>query len=473
MNCIQPSVATAPQRTKAAADTLVIKRHHNHFSHLLPWEEKTVTQYSITMTDSQPESIECSAQPLDLSFHPQREHIVAAALVDGTLEVHDFSPNDDDDDDDEHDTIVSSIPIKNGLSDGNNKKSSCRAVLFSDDGSQIFTGTNEGDVCMLDTERACNLSSTLDSCILSRLSTGNDGVPAHALYQLPSEAGNLLVTGDEQGGVSLWDARSARQKPILWWNEHEDYISDFDYHNNTLLASSADCTLSVMDLRMATADRSKKHEAFRKSDDQVDELLSVKVIKNGKKVVCGTQEGVLAVWSWGTWGDVSDRFPGHPASIDAMLKVDEDTLLTGSSDGLVRLIQIHPDKLLGVLGDHDGYPIEKLQFNSTRSVVGSVSHNPVIRLWDARVLHEDLDESDDDEVQGDVKGIANEKVTAVASMPNAPGHGSDDEWDSTEDDMGSDIDDDSDDSSTDGEDYMHAKKPKRLKTANEKFFEDL
>ena len=31
-------------------------------------------------------SIECSAQPLDLSFHPRKDNLVAAALVDGTVE---------------------------------------------------------------------------------------------------------------------------------------------------------------------------------------------------------------------------------------------------------------------------------------------------------------------------------------------------------------------------------------------------
>lgn len=32
------------------------------------------------------ESIDCSAQPLDLAFHPSQKYLVAAALVDGTLE---------------------------------------------------------------------------------------------------------------------------------------------------------------------------------------------------------------------------------------------------------------------------------------------------------------------------------------------------------------------------------------------------
>jgi WD40 repeat protein len=267
------------------------------------------------------------------------------------------------------------------------------------------------------------------------------------------------VTGNEVGGISLWDERCLKEKAVLSWTQHKDYVSDFDYHDHTLLASSADCTLGVMDLRIATTDASKRNEAFRNSDDQEDELLSVKVMKHGRKVVCGTQQGVLGVWSWGTWGDISDRFPGHPASIDALLKVDEETLLTGSSDGLVRLVQIHPDKLLGVLGDHDGYPIEKLQFNSSRSFVGSVSHDSIIRLWDATVLDDDADESDEEAEDNYVKeGVA--KVAPVAIT-----HNSDAEWDDTDaDEQG----DDSDDDDSDDE-----KPTKRLKTANEKFFEDL
>ena len=41
--------------------------------------------------------------------------------------------------------------------------------------------------------------------------------------------------------------------------------------------------------------------------------LQVCAIKNGKKLVCGSQSGVLAIWSWGYWNDCSDRFPGERA----------------------------------------------------------------------------------------------------------------------------------------------------------------
>jgi hypothetical protein len=32
---------------------------------------------------------------------------------------------------------------------------------------------------------------------------------------------------------------------------------------------------------------------------------------------------------------------------------------TGSSDGLVRVVQLHPNKLVGVVGEHQDFPIER------------------------------------------------------------------------------------------------------------------
>jgi hypothetical protein len=49
----------------------------------------------------------------------------------------------------------------------------------------------------------------------------------------------------------------------------------------------------------------------RSEEDADDELSSVVVLKNGKKVVCGSQLGVLTIFSWGHFADCSDRLPGN------------------------------------------------------------------------------------------------------------------------------------------------------------------
>ena len=52
--------------------------------------------------------------------------------------------------------------------------------------------------------------------------------------------------------------------------------------------------------------------------------------------MCGSQGGILNIFSWGDWGDITDRFPGHPESIDSVIAISEDVVITGSSDGLIR-----------------------------------------------------------------------------------------------------------------------------------------
>ena len=186
--------------------------------------------------------------------------------------------------------------------------------------------------------------------------------------------------------------------------------------------------------------------------------------------------------------------PGHPSSVETLLKVDEDTILTGSSDGLIRVVQIHPDKFLGVLNDGDtgGYPIEKLAYNANKDIVGSVSHDNFVRLWDARILKDDgvdegdLDESDedDDDEEDDRKPAAivgsSLSKSTVSKKGNAESaYDSDDEWEDMDDEDEDKKNAENDDSDSDSEDSesepetANDRRKKRLKTENEKFFDDL
>ena len=440
--------------------------------------------------------IECSAQPLCISFHPHKD-IIAAGLVDGTVEVHDLcvkkqsggygdddhhmdSDNEDaihdDDDDDEEDndaddTILSSIyvakqqTITSTTAVSSGKKAtqgpSCRGVLFSGatnlsaaapatkqpadptsggGGEFLYTVCNGGSLRCLDSELACSLLddnsddvASSPAILWSIENAHNVGI--NKLYQLPynSPCGPILATGDDVGTVRLWDTRMcASQKTksgnpfenlmkppqgcIQQWKINHDYITDFTSNDDgtSLLATCADGKLSVFDMRYVkrkggsksivlpdvdpnwdptqqqTQQKQQQQQktkstwethGYTQSENQEDELLSCAFIKKSSKLVCGTQEGILSLFSKDIWCDVSDRYPGHPQSIDAILKIDEDTVLTGSSDGLVRAVQLLPNSLLGVLGGHDGFPVEALGWSAGRKMVGSVSHDEYIRLW--------------------------------------------------------------------------------------------
>ena len=155
--------------------------------------------------------------------------------------------------------------------------------------------------------------------------------------------------------------------------------------------------------------------------------------------------------------DHVDRIPGHPSSVDALVTLDEDTVLTGSSDGLVRVVQILPHKLLGVIADHNGLPVERMKRHGRW--VGSLGHGNEIKITDVGpLLDGDSDDDDDDDAQATPFGVivpdaddsdddsSQDEEMDDDDVQGAPGQDEDDD-DEDDDDDDDDSDSDSDDES--------------------------
>lgn len=355
---------------------------------------------------------------------------------------------------------------------------SCRAVRFMGGGGEsgpllLACGYGDGSLAALDAaaggREVWRSGPNAHGAAVSRV------LPAPGLGGGASD--RLLVAGDEDGVLCVWDLRSkggggggggkvgggkgaaaaaaasAAATPAVRCAEHTDFISDLcaggPRRPHMLLATSGDGTLSVHDVRAASSNSasaaaaagsggSKKTGAAarRRADGLVarsepggadDELLSVAVARGGGKVVAGGQSGVLSIFSWGEWEDPSDRFPGHPESVDALAAVDGDTLLTGSSDGLIRVIGLLPNRLLGVLGVHgdDGSPVERLAVGGNGGGEGacpglralaSSGHGECVRLWDLGCFFEE-----DDDEEGEDGEEDKERQEAAAGAAAAKG----------------------------------------------------
>lgn len=170
---------------------------------------------------------------------------------------------------------------------------------------------------------------------------------------------------------------------------------------------SGDCTLSVIDIR------SSRTEPFAQSDDQDDEFLSLCSIKNNTKLIVGTQLGMLSIFnrsSASAYLGPVDRMPGHPSSVDALVALTDDVVATGSSDGLIRVVQIMPNKLLGAVADHGDFPVERLGLSRDRKWLASASHDELLKLTDiADALEESEGEDEDAEMEDATSEIAEEE----------------------------------------------------------------
>lgn len=355
--------------------------------------------------------ISLSSQPFDVTFVDTKtsNYSLCAGTINGTLEL--FSYNTDSNTTSRNWSIdfskqltrhnTSSATDMEEQRDGDFSAIRCCASTISGSNSSrlsdsIVCGSFCGSLSIVDIKTG-KVSNAIDKA--------HDGTALNRVASL-GDANGVVASGDDNGVVRLWDINripspttshapsssivsSLKTSGLVGsFRHHSDFISDLYYaeYLDSLLVTSGDGSLSVIDLRKtsepvaaaSTKVNNKKKKKIKKkkvddvndmsmggkltiqSENAEDELLSIVAVKNGKKVVCGTQQGILAIYSWNDMSDMSDRFPGHPHSVDAIVKLDEDTIITGSSDGMLRVVQIHPNKLLGLIGEHDDYPIERL-----------------------------------------------------------------------------------------------------------------
>ncbi|CAM0136757.1 WD repeat-containing protein jip5 [Umbelopsis sp. WA50703] len=346
-----------------------------------------------------PANIQFDNQVFDFAFHPT-EDIVTAGLITGHIESYRY-----------------------GLEENENlwkqrlTKKSIRGLEYNIDGSVLYSISKDKSISAIDSSTGATKLKLTDA----------HEQPLNSLLVLNE---NMLATGDDQGVIKLWDNRS--QKCVMTYTEHDDFIADMTYQKEkkTLIAVGGDGFLSTWDIR--------KPNVAAMSDCMDDELLSVELVKNGKKAVVGSQDGVLSLWTYGDWGDYSDRFLGHPSSIDTICKLDEDTICTGSSDGIIRIISILPNKFEGIIGDHgEEFPIERIRLADNKKYMGSCAHDNCIHFWDVAHLFEEDDGEDEDSGE-DVSADKDTTEDEVVSKADDEGDNHKDESDDNEDSDDSD-----------------------------------
>ncbi|KAM6501094.1 WD repeat-containing protein JIP5 [Amanita muscaria] len=305
--------------------------------------------------------IPAGAQIFDLVFHPTFATVYAGLLT-GHIKAFAY------DDHGNHESLFTVRPSKR----------SCRGLGINEDGTHLYAVGKGKQLSIIDTK-----TQSVDT---------RTQVHDSPINRVKCVMRNLISTGDDDGVIKLWDPR--KRDCIRTYSQHFDYITDFLWLDDKkqLVATSGDGSLSVIDVR------SKQEEPVAHSEDQEDELLSIVAIKSGTKAVVGTQLGILSIFNRNKgWGDCVDRVPGHPMSIEALCNIPGNvpnvdsgsTILTGSSDGYVRAVQLFPTKLLGVVTDHGEWPVERI-------AVGEILRMSNLDTFFCKERHADRSDSDGD-----------------------------------------------------------------------------
>lgn len=173
----------------------------------------------------------------------------------------------------------------------------------------------------------------------------------------------------------------------------------------------------------------------------------------------GTQLGPLTIFDRSKgYGDCVDRFLGHPSSVETMVslsssQITQDVIATGSSDGLIRVVQIHPSKFLGVIAAHggssadqeegeskdqaqqntEGLPIERMKLDRHKKWLGSISHDELLKLTDIEGALEGSGSDSDEKADEGVSAEADSDQEDNASKGEEQSEGEKNEDDVVED----------------------------------------
>ncbi|GAV08419.1 hypothetical protein RvY_18110 [Ramazzottius varieornatus] len=308
-------------------------------------------------------SIDVDAMPTDVRFGREND-VLATSDMEGRIKLWQLSED------------GSSLKL-----DLKPHKSPCRALRFLSVNRIISIGKDRR-ICITD-------------CIAEKIAHTRKNAHQTAMFCLLPLGESGLVTGDDDGCLKVWDFR--KKDAVAEFHDTNDYISALacDEKRKTLLATSGDGTLSAFNLRRSKLEL--QSEAF------TSELLSIAIIKNESRVICGTGDGGLLIFKWGEWGFSLDQYPGsETTSIDAIETYSSEEVLTASSDGNLRLVHVAPYRMVAYAGHHS-MPFERISLSVDRQVLASTSHDDTLRLWDVSRFASRGGEDDEDEagVQSD------------------------------------------------------------------------
>lgn len=104
-----------------------------------------------------------------------------------------------------------------------------------------------------------------------------------------------------------------------------------------------------------------------------------------------------------------------------MVKYDENTVITGSEDGLLRAVSVLPNRILAILGDpldtdDEVFFIRKVSVSHCKTYVASCALDDMVKIYDvSNLMDRPVDGTFDMEAYE--RGIENQKVANHGKLP--------------------------------------------------------
>jgi WD40 repeat protein len=187
-----------------------------------------------------------------------------------------------------------------------------------------------------------------------------------------SPDGNLLATGDAEGGLRIW--QTADSKLLLNLTGHLGWVWSVAFSSNGRLAScSSDKTIRLWQLETG--------ECFQVLHGHSGAIWSAVFSPDGRYLASGSDESAVRLWDVQT-GEPVQTLVGHTGSVLTIAFRDSHTLASGSVDGEIRLWNLIDGTCKVVLSGHSER-VWAVAFSPDGEYLASGSADGTIKLWQA------------------------------------------------------------------------------------------
>ncbi|MEJ2092877.1 MAG: SUMF1/EgtB/PvdO family nonheme iron enzyme [Syntrophobacterales bacterium] len=203
-----------------------------------------------------------------------------------------------------------------------------------------------------------------------------------------SADGKILASGDREGSIRLWDAKTFQTLgPPLKGHQDLVYSLAFSPDGHILASCGYDLTVRLWDV--------KTHEPLGEpltghdvGANAVRGVWSLAFSPNGKILSSGGGEGIVYLWDVKTLKPLGHTIRGHESIVSKLAFSPNGNLLaSGGEFGIVRLWNVRTIKPLRLpLKGHQRFSVSSLAFSPNGKLLASGDEKGTVRLWDVNTF---------------------------------------------------------------------------------------
>ncbi|AFY93309.1 eIF2A-related protein [Chamaesiphon minutus] len=195
-----------------------------------------------------------------------------------------------------------------------------------------------------------------------------------------SPDGRWLASGDFNGDIRLWDARTHQLRSILRGHTNWLRALTFSPDSRTLASGGFDCTIRLWDVNTS--------ECLRTFADRTQAIRSLAFSPDGNILVSGSDDMLASgsdnctvrLWDVNT-GECLQKFADSTEAIYSVaFSPDGRTIASGDTDSNIRLWNIHKERCVGTWETHQG-KVFAVAFSPDGRTIASGGDDATVKLY--------------------------------------------------------------------------------------------